>query len=460
MKTVTDAQLVGEVGEQLVKGRIGQLGHVFEGRGRLETGIDGTIEFRDFTTGKMTGKMVAVQVKTTHKAAYTAETDIGFEYLMRAVDVEYWRSTSLPVILVLHRRSDDSFYWKSVADYAPGEERRLVFDKSADRLDAAAMDRMAAVAVARGKLGSFVPPMRAGEQAHLNLMRVILPDEVFVAASPYASGRHAVPVVLSTDERRFDWVIRGRRFVSFNDPRGTPLEAIVDVDTVEAVDTELIADSDDPEDELVMIELLRRTMVEQFATDLAHDHKANVFYFRAPERYQTRTYAYRSLKEKTSATVVQVYKNKKRPELIHSVRHHGFRPRYEKIGSEWFASISPTFVFTEDGFKPHRFSADLLSGKKRKERNGSIRGQVFMFRFLLSGEVLGSNSPMFDLFPNGPPVAADHRAILRFEPVEPVIMDVAVPEDAWATSDPNAKRMKAEVEPDDEPMQTSLEMTA
>lgn len=44
---MTDQQLVGELGEQLVKTRIMQLGHVFEGRGRLETGIDGTIDFRD-----------------------------------------------------------------------------------------------------------------------------------------------------------------------------------------------------------------------------------------------------------------------------------------------------------------------------------------------------------------------------------------------------------------------------
>jgi hypothetical protein len=118
---------------------------------------------------------------------------------------------------------------------------------------------------------------------------------------------------------------------------------------VEAVDTELVADSDDPEDELIMIELLRRTMVEQVSSDLAFDSKLKTFYFRAFDRCQPREYEYRSLKNNTSAMVVQVYMNKKRKDEVHSVRHHAFRPRFERIAGEWFISISPTFVFTEDG---------------------------------------------------------------------------------------------------------------
>lgn len=457
MKTVTTNQLNGEFGETLVKARVMKLGHVFQGTGRMETGIDGTIEFRDPQSGRMTGKMVAVQVKTREKGSYTAESEVSFEYLMKTADLEYWRSSSLPVVLILHRLSDDTFFWKSVSNSVAGEERRLVFDKISDRLDAAAVDRLAALSVERGRLGSHVPPMRTGERAHLNLMRIALPNEIFVADSPFASGRDAISTLLATEERRFDWVIRGRRFVSFRDPRGTGLESIVDVDTIEAVDTDLIADSDDHDDEVVMIELLRRTMVEQVSETLAWEHKSRTLYFRAPERFATRRYEYRSLREPTSAMVVQVYFNKKRKDEVHSVRHHGFSPRFERIAGEWFLSISPTFVFTEDGFRLHRFSADLLAGKKRKDRNGSIRGQVFMFRFLLSGTKLDAASPMFEGFEGvgAPPPTA---GFLRFETIEPVEMELAVPEDAWAVSDPNAQKMKAEN--DDGPAQHALEMTA
>jgi Domain of unknown function (DUF4365) len=115
MKTVTDNQRNGELGETLVKSAILKLGHIFEGRGRLETGVDGTIEFRDPTTGKMLGKTVAVQVKTTASGAYTRENKTGFEYLVRTEDLEYWRNTNLPVIIILLRLSDQSMYWKDVS---------------------------------------------------------------------------------------------------------------------------------------------------------------------------------------------------------------------------------------------------------------------------------------------------------------------------------------------------------
>lgn len=442
MKTVTDNQLNGDLGETLVKAEIQGLGHVFEGRGRLETGIDGTIEFRDPATRLMLGKTVAVQVKTTQSGSYTRETDAGFEYLLRSADLDYWRNTNLPVIIILLRLSDRSFYWKDVTTGAVGDERRLEFDKGIDRLDAAAMDRIAQLSVDRGRLGSFVPPMRSGELAHLNLMQIELPDEIFVGESPYRSGRDAMATLLAQECPSFDWVIRGRRFVSFRNPLKSGVEAIVDADTVEAVDTSLVSASDDPDDELIMIELLRRTLGEQMARQLAFDRDTRAFYFRAPDPLVPLDYRYRSLKEMTSATVVQVYPHKKDPDRIHNVRHHAFAPRFERIGDDWFISISPTFHYTDNGSRLHRFAATLLAGKKRLDRNGSIRGQVMLWRHLLAAQGQPEGD-VIDLFAGtgAPPTPA---ATLRFNALEPLSMETAVPEDAWVTSDPNAKRMKAD----------------
>lgn len=174
MKTITDNQRNGELGETLVKAAVLRLGHVFEGRGRLETGVDATIEFRDPVTGKMLGKTVAVQVKTMVGGSYSREDDAGFEYLLRSADLEYWRNTNLPVVIIVVRLSDQSMYWKDVTTGAPGDERRLKFDKTADRLHGGSIDQLAQLAVERGKLGSFVPPMRSGEPAHLNLLGLYL----------------------------------------------------------------------------------------------------------------------------------------------------------------------------------------------------------------------------------------------------------------------------------------------
>lgn len=442
MKTVTDNQHNGELGETLVKAEILGLGHVFEGRGRLETGIDGTIEFRDPVSRRMLGKTVAVQVKTTQSGTYQRETSAGFEYLLRTADLDYWRNTNLPVIIVLLRLSDRSFYWKDVTSGATGDERRLEFDKHTDCLDAAAMDRIAQLAVDRGRLGSFVPPMRSGEPAHLNLMQIAMPPEIFVAETPFRSGRDAMATLLAQNSPSFDWVIRGRRFVSFRDPTGTGVEAIIESGTVETVETELVALSDDHDDELIMIELLRRTFGEQLARNLSFDRERRAYYFRAPDPLIPLEYRYRSLKEMTSATVVQIYPDRKDPDRIHSVRHHAFAPRFERIGEEWFISISPTFHFTDNGSRPHRFAATLLSGKKRLDRNGSIRGQVMLWRYLLASQ--GETSTT-DLFSHATDSVAG-APTLRFIPLEPISMEAAVPEDAWVTTDPNAKRMRSDAE--------------
>ena len=444
MKAVTNNQLNGELGETLVKAKIHGLGHVFEGRGRLETGIDGTIEFRDPATFCMLGKTVAAQIKTTASGKYTREDESGFEYILRMADLDYWQSTNLPVIIILLRLSDQSFYWKDVTAGVAGDERRLVFDKAADRLDAASLDRMAQLSVERGRLGSFVPPMRTGEPAHLNLMLVAMPQEIYVAESPFKAGRDAIPTLLQADGRHFDWVIRGRRFVSFRDPRGTPLEAIVESESVEAVDTVCVSATDDPDDEVVMIELLRRTMDEQLSVDLAYDKDSRAFHFRPPEPLAPREYKYRSLREMTSATVVQLYPDRKKPDRLHNVRHHAFIPRFERIGDEWFVSITPTFFFSENGFRPHRFASTLLAGKKRLDRNGSVRGQVLLWRHLLANSD-AFEDPTPSLFNRAPQLGGIEQT-LRFVPLEPVMMETAVPEDAWVTSDPNAKRMKTEAE--------------
>jgi hypothetical protein len=107
------------------------------------------------------------------------------------------------------------------------------------------------------------------------------------------------------------------------------------------------------------------------------------------------------------------------------MRHHAFSPRYQRIGDDWYISISPTFVFTVDGFQPHPASSILLAGKKKLDRNGSIRGQIILWRHLLiaSGEL----SP--DLFQDQS--LLDRRARIRFEALEPVIMPMSVPEDVW-----------------------------
>ena len=151
---------MGEIGEAAVRLRFLNIGFQFDGRSRLEAGIDGIAEVMD--NGKPLARMIAVQVKSTSQGLYSSENDKGFYYLIRTSDLEYWRGSNLPVILVLYRQKDDSFYWKEVPHDLTDGERRLQFDKQVDRLDRDSVDRLAALTVPKAGFGYYVPPLGGG----------------------------------------------------------------------------------------------------------------------------------------------------------------------------------------------------------------------------------------------------------------------------------------------------------
>ena len=437
MKKLTKNQLIGQRGELLAAERTMAMGYAFQATNRLETGVDGLLELRDQQTGQMLGKWVACQIKTREAEPYTREDNASFEYLLNPEDLAYWRGSNIPVIIVLVRLSDQSMFWKQVDAGSWSEPRRLTFDKGADQFSKSAADRVAALCIEHDRLGSYVPPMQTGEPGHLTMIRVLMPDEIFVGASLFGSGREAARELASVDPHApFDWVIRDRRFISFRDPRGTALSAIVDAGSVEAVETELVAFPDEVDDEYMFIDLLARTLSVQFERDLAFDRETRALYFRAREQDTGHRYYYRSLVNETSADVVKVWRRK--DGAVGSVRHHAFIPRFQRIGDEWLLSITPTFIFTHDGFRAHRNSAALITGKKKLEKEGAIRGQFFMWRHLL----VGRDDQQADLLKS----SQDRVGILQFAALEMIEIPMAVPEETWRREDPNAPNMTAPME--------------
>jgi hypothetical protein len=431
-KRITDNQMLGELGETAVKKIVLEMHFIYDPRGRLEAGTDGIIELRDPKSGAPLGKLLGVQVKSTDSGEYIRENERGFEYLMKPDDLTYWRSSNIPVILVVWRKSDQTAYWKEVTDCVKGEERRLKFDKEADVFDLRCADRIGSLTIDRRTHGVFLPPLNTGEELIINLLRIKLPDEIFLASSPFGSGRDAIPELVKQDDPRFDWVIRKRRFVSFFDPREFSTRAIVDLDQVEAIDTALFAFNDDPDDLNDTIDLLRRTVERQTTAELSYLRKDRLFHFRAREINRSRNYRYFASVNETSARVVSAYANKKNPKGQGYVRHHAARLRFDRLADEWFAAIEPDFYFTRDGFQPHRFPEALLAGKKRLERNAAVRGQVIMWQHLL----VESGKHQVRLFDTDTPKPA-----LQFERLPTIHVSQAVPESSWTRTDPRAKDM-------------------
>jgi hypothetical protein len=412
----------------LVRERANAMGFLFSPYGQPEAGIDGLLELRDPVSGETSGQLVAVQVKATDDGIYTAETDSGFEYLMDTKDVEYWRGSNLPVIVVLVRLSRHEAYWKSVEAGEGAGTRRLRIDKTQNRFDESARETIAALCVSKGGWGVWFPTLKGGEAGHLNLIEVILPEHIYVAASPFKTGRQALYELLANEDRPpDDWVIRGGQFMSFRDPRGGPLDQIIDAGSVEEIGSDEVTFPDDNDDERNIIELLRRTLGVQLDGLLAFNREQKAFYFPAHAELIEHTYHYMSLKQKTSADVVKKYEKEGK---LKFVRHHAFEPRFWRVGDTWLLSVTPTFVFTWDGVRPDRFASGRLAGKKQREFNASLLGQFVMWRHLLTG--LGAKSATAQLFDLEP----EREHVLRFQAVESLGLPRGVPDDLWRSSEP------------------------
>ena len=412
---------MGEIGEAAVRLRFLNIGFQFDGRSRLEAGIDGIAEVMD--NGKPLARMIAVQVKSTSEAVYPSEDDKGFYYLIRRSDLEYWRGSNLPVILVLYRQKDDSFFWKALPNDLTDGERRLQFDKQLDRLDRDAVDRLAALTVPKAGFGYYVPPLGGGEEALVNILPITLPNEIYVATTPYTPSK-AIAMLLDGDEQaRFDWVIRGGRFLSFHDPRTSACREIVDEDQVEAIETDWFAFHDEEDERHIFSHLLRDTLRHQFREDLWWSKSRKLLYFCALEEGITRTYYYESSKKKTDADVVNVARSKTDPDRIDFVRHHAFAPRFELLAGQWYLVINPSYYFTTNGFKPHLHPAALLAGKKRMDNSSALRGQVIMWHRFLTAK----QSETGDLFTAVP--VCEPGLIFGAPPT--IELSTRVPEDVW-----------------------------
>ena len=429
-KKITANQILGEIGENAVRGRFLHMGFQFDGRSRLEAGVDGIAEV--MADGQPLAKMIAVQVKAKESARYASETDEGFTYLIRREDFDYWNGSNLPVIIVLYRKSDDSFYWKEVPRGSDDAERRLQFDKALDVLDNGSVNRLADLTVPKSGFGYYVPPLGGGEEALVNLLPITLPREIYTASTPY-DGRRATAMLLDGDEPpRFDWIIRGGIFWSFHDPRTSCCREIIDNDQVDAIDTDDIAFHDDVDEQYKFIHLLRETLRRQTYRDLGWSKVRKILYFKAVEADTSRNFAYTSSKKETDADVVAVTRSDKDGGRVSFVRHHAFEPRFERLGGQWYLIVTPTYYFTTNGFSVHPHPAGLLAGKKRLDKSSALRGQVIMWHRFLSQTERAATLPVGDLFGAGvTDGVSDEDPKLVFGAPPTVQLMTRVPEDGW-----------------------------
>jgi hypothetical protein len=417
-KKISQNDITGELGINLIQKMCLEMGFLWHPTG-LEAGIDGYIEIR-LDTGEVTNCIIQVQSKATDRA-FEAETESSLEFRCSGKDLDYWLAGNAPVILVRSRPRTNEAYWVSLKDYfkdaAKRKAAKIVFDKTSDRFDLTAKTTLQRLAT-RADSGFYLGTRPKNEIVYSNLLEIAsLPKKFYVAASEYRT-RGELFAALQEFGRSVhgEWILIAKMLSSFHDLTASPWTKVCDRGSVEELDTNEWAQTDDPVSQKEFVQLLNACLRDKlYRKGVKFSREDQCYYFRATQDLSEREYVYQSREHRASRSVFKGYPDKRDHTRMSYYRHSAFAGRFVRYGSTWYLQITPTYHFTRDGERLSRYAADLLSGIKRLETNQAVHGQVVMWGHLLTERSLFDTGAQF----------LDFGTLQDFE------LDVGLNDDAW-----------------------------
>lgn len=381
-KKIGSGDITGDQGVAFIHGVVAEMKFLWKALGPPEAGIDGHIELRDDISGEVHNAHILVQSKAG-KSYFVNENDASFEFLCDEADLRYWLSGNFPVILVVSRNGKEG-YWKALKDYFNDPKRlatrRVIFSKAEDRFDIGARTRLIEIGEPPGA-GLHIAPIPKREQLISNLLPVQLNCEsVFLASTPVSSEADFDRRAVENSDRKPYWAVHEHTVTSFTDLREPAFKNLVDDGSVEEFST---ADFSDPELQGRFIHLMNRCLRQYLLQlDIAFHRHRELFYFESFAKNRPRSFAYQSIKERTTRDVVTWKGGNGKFQLY--CRHCAADLRFRCYDGEWFLEITPNYIFTTDGYHGSKFSSSLLRGIKQLEKNKAVLGQTLMWCDLLS----------------------------------------------------------------------------
>ena len=173
----TDQIITGAQGISMIADVVGRMKHIWrEGAGATDFGIDGDIELRDPGTGEVHNVRIGVQSKATERR-WPGETDQRFHFTATKRHIDYWLSSSQPVLLICSRPKTGEIYWRSIQEWAQDPAlratRRITFDKRRDVFDQSVRDRLFDLRGAAEDRVEPPTPANIPEMVSTNLMPLI-----------------------------------------------------------------------------------------------------------------------------------------------------------------------------------------------------------------------------------------------------------------------------------------------
>jgi hypothetical protein len=372
--------VTSERGIALIAQIVGDMEHLWHPTAGTDSGIDGQIELRDPATHAVRNVRIGVQSKATTKR-WPGETDHGFHFRATPDDIDYWLSSSQPVLLICSRPASGETYWRSIQEWARNDEgrheRKIDFNKERDRFDASVRDQLFNLRAPGTE--TVQPPGAATRPERLltNLMPVRWEaDRLYSAAASGINSRLLVPPVPAVRDGRI-WSLRPLPHALIREARLTDLKA----GSLEPFRTSS-ADSD-----LNLVrELMRRDLLVRHRDRLLwNEHREIAYFARGPNQWEPVTYAWSSARASGRAVVSP--QEAKTREGFTGYRHDAAEFNIRRLEGEWFVQVKPTYLFTWDGVRVSGHHKDALSKIKRLDKHSTVSQMLRMWQQLLVGKL-------------------------------------------------------------------------
>jgi hypothetical protein len=388
-KKIGQGDMIGQQGINLIERIVLEMGFYWNPSGGVEAGIDGYIEIRDATTGRVFNSIIQVQSKATANP-FQAETSEGFDYLCKERDLDYWLHGNAPVILIVSRPSTNEAYWVSIKDYfkdlAKLATRKVHFDKQQNRFDSTCKQRLMELAIP-STAGLYLSPPLKQEALWSNLLAVAsFAPKLYVAPTDLRLEKDAWAILREMGARVGSvWFLKNKQIMSFYNLEEYPWREICDPGALDCFDTSEWAYSDDPNKQREFVRLLNKALEQKLWPEIRYSKKKDCYYFRASKDLASIPHSYRSLEKNTRRKVFHGYRSRTDPNRILYYRHSAFEGHFRRIEGAWYLEITPTYYFTSDGYHLDRWYEQRLKGIKLLQRNPQVLGEVVMWAAYLGG---------------------------------------------------------------------------
>lgn len=181
-----------------------------------------------------------------------------------------------------------------------------------------------------------------------------------------------------------DWVCFENRIFTFEDINNSSIRHIVDVGTIEPLESRDLYGSQIDDNVNIFKQLLNGYVRETLkAHKVVYDQRDKLYYFKPLNAGDDARKEEWVGKKRSIRRVYEKIMSKKDPSRVAHHVHLSFELAFISVAEQWYGLIVPSWYYTSDGSWKSRFHEDLLSKQKKLEFNQSVRNIVRFVAYYL-----------------------------------------------------------------------------